>query len=434
MAFESFDQAIDYMNSFMNLERNTDKYSAKTYRLDRVRHMLQLLGNPQNSYKTIHIAGSKGKGSTAAFIANAIQALGYKTGLYMSPHVSDYRERFNLCGKFIDDKYLIKTAEELKEGVQSVEDPTTFELYTVFAFLLFKNIGCDWAVIETGMGGRLDATNVLLPQASVLTPIELEHTKILGDTIEKIAVEKSKIIKNSTPVFVSLQKDEALKVFKDEAEACNSPLYCLEEELDKIATRCTQSGQYVQLRYKDNFEAGLRLKMAGDAQAYNVALALLVVRKLGLYSEGITERALEETKLPGRLEKLDYKNRHFYIDGAHTVNSIGFLMDSWKEMTGSQKTVCIFGCVEGKNDSEMLKEMLPCFRELIVSRPGTFKKSNPQALNETAKSLSKDTEVVLKEEAQDAVDYAVEKTRDGESILVCGSFYLAGDIKEVLCH
>ena len=434
MAFESFDQAIDYMNSFMNLERSTDKYSAKTYRLDRVRHMLQLLGNPQNSYRTIHIAGSKGKGSTAAFIANAIQALGFKTGLYMSPHVSDYRERFSLCGRFIDDESLINTAEELKQGVQSVEDPTTFELYTVFAFLLFRNVGCEWAVIETGMGGKLDATNVLLPQASVLTPIELEHTKILGDTIEKIAVEKSKIIKNNTPVFVSLQKEEVLRVFKDEASSCNSPLYCLSEELDKIATRCTPNGQYVQLGYKDGFEAGLRLKMAGDAQAYNVALALLILRKLDLYSEGTTEKALEETKLPGRLENLDYKKRHFYIDGAHTVNSIGFLMDSWKEMTGSKKSLCIFGCVEGKNDSEMLKEMLPCFRKLIIARPGTFKKSNPQALYETAKSLSDGTEVVLKEEAKEAVDYAVENTRDGEKILVCGSFYLAGDIKEVLCH
>ena len=434
MAFESFDQAIDYMNSFMNLERSTDKYSSKTYRLDRVRHMLELLGNPQNSYRTIHIAGSKGKGSTAAFIANAIQALGYRTGLYMSPHVSDYRERFSLCGKFIEDPMLIRTAEELKAGVQSVEDPTTFELYTVFAFLLFRNAGCDWAVIETGMGGRLDATNVLLPQASVITPIELEHTKILGDTIEKISIEKSKIIKNNVPVFVSLQKDEAVKVFKDEALTCNSPSYFLSEELDKIATRCTPSGQYVQLRYKDGFEAGLRLKMAGDAQAYNVALALLVVRKLDLYSEGTTEKALEETKLPGRLEQLEYRKRHFYIDGAHTVNSIGFLMDSWKELTGTEKTVCIFGCVEGKNDTEMLKEMLPCFRELIIARPGTFKKSNPQALYETANSLSKNTEVVLKKEAKDAVDYALERTKDGERILVCGSFYLAGDIKEVLCH
>ena len=227
MAFESFDQAIQYMNSFMNLERHTDKYSEKTYRLDRVRRMLELLGNPQNSYKTIHVAGSKGKGSTAAFIANALQALGYKTGLYMSPHVSDYRERFTLCGTFIDDSDLIRTADELKEGIKSVEDPTTFELYTVFAFLLFKNIGCSWAVIETGMGGRLDATNVLLPQACVLTPIELEHTKILGDTIEKIATEKSKIIKPNTPVFVSLQKDEAMKVFKAEASSCNSNIYTL---------------------------------------------------------------------------------------------------------------------------------------------------------------------------------------------------------------
>ncbi len=434
MAFESFDQAIQYMNSFMNLERSTDKYSEKTYRLDRVRRMLELLGNPQNSYKTIHIAGSKGKGSTAAFIANAIQALGYKTGLYMSPHVSDYRERFTLCGAFIDDKDLIRTADELKEGIKSVEDPTTFELYTVFAFLLFKNIGCSWAVIETGMGGRLDATNVLFPLACVLTPIELEHTKILGDTIEKIATEKSKIIKPDTPVFVSLQKDEAMKVFKAEASSCNSSIYTLENELASIKTKCSESGQSVSLKYIDGFEAKLKLKMSGDAQAYNAALALLLVRKLNLYRKGITEKALEETKLPGRLEKVEYKNRLFYIDGAHTSNSIAFLMSSWKELTKGKKGLCIFGCVEGKNDSQMLSEIVPNFKILVISRPGTFKKSNPYALYNTAKSITKETEVVLKEEAKDAVDYALSNTKEGDSILVCGSFYLAGDIKEVLCH
>lgn len=434
MAFESFDQAIQYMNSFMNLERSTDKYSEKTYRLDRVRRMLELLGNPQNSYKTIHVAGSKGKGSTAAFIANALQALGYRTGLYMSPHVSDYRERFTLCGSFIDDSALIKTADELKEGISSVEDPTTFELYTVFAFLLFKNIGCSWAVIETGMGGRLDATNVLLPQACVLTPVELEHTKILGDTIEKIATEKSKIIKPNTPVFVSLQKDEAMKVFKAESSSCNSNIYTLENELVFLKTRCTETGQSVTLKYSDGYEAKLMLKMSGDAQAYNAALALLLLRKMNLYKEGITEKALEQTKLPGRLEKVEYKNRLFYIDGAHTSNSIAFLMSSWKELTKEKKGLCIFGCVEGKNDFQMLSEIVPNFDKLIISRPGTFKKSNPSALYNTAKSIATKTEVVLKEEAKDAVDYALKNTKEGDSILVCGSFYLAGDIKEVICH
>ncbi len=396
--------------------------------------MLELLGNPQNSYKTIHVAGSKGKGSTAAFIANALQALGYRTGLYMSPHVSDYRERFTLCGSFIEDSALIKTADELKEGISSVVDPTTFELYTVFAFLLFKNIGCSWAVIETGMGGRLDATNVLLPQACVLTPVELEHTKILGDTIGKIATEKSKIIKQNIPVFVSMQKDEAMKVFKAESSSCNSNIYTLGNELVFLKTRCTETGQSVTLKYSDGYEAKLMLKMSGDAQAYNAALALLLLRKMNLYKEGITAKALEQTKLPGRLEKVEYKNRLFYIDGAHTSNSIAFLMNSWKELTKEKKGLCIFGCVEGKSDSQMLSEIVPNFDKLIISRPGTFKKSNPSALYNKAKSIATKTEVVLKEQAKDAVDYALKNTKEGDSILVCGSFYLAGDIKEVICH
>ena len=164
--------------------------------------------------------------------AAGLKALGFKTGLYMSPHVVDYRERFTLAGEFFDDGIMLDTANQLRsllEGFTFCDTygenvPTTFELYTSFAFLLFKNAGCQWAVIETGLGGRLDATNIIIPQASVLTPIELEHTEILGGTIPLIATEKSKIIKPGIPVFVSRQLPEARKVFEEEAKAQKSPI------------------------------------------------------------------------------------------------------------------------------------------------------------------------------------------------------------------
>lgn len=437
MAFQTFDQAVEYMNSFMNLERHTDRYSSKTYRLDRVRKLLDLLGNPQESYSIIHVAGSKGKGSTAGLIANAINALGYRTGLYMSPHVSDYRERFTLCGKFIEDRILIDTANRLQETVADVIEPTTFELYTAYAFMLFKACGCEWAVIETGLGGRLDATNVVDPVACVFTPIELEHTKVLGDTIEKIAVEKSKITKPRVPVFSSMQDEKALEVLRDEARFCASPFFSLKEELVRKESRCSEDGEYADLEYRDGFKAQLRLRMKGEAQADNAALALLVLRKLNLYKEEVTLKALENTALPGRLEEIVYRKRRFFIDGAHTQRSIGLLAKSWLQMNNGRSTLCIFGCVEGKKDREMLARLLEVFSTLVIARPGTFKKSNPENLYETARELSDGNnaiKVVLREDAEEAVNYAVENTEEGDSILICGSFYLAGDIKEVLCH
>ncbi|MBO7349605.1 MAG: bifunctional folylpolyglutamate synthase/dihydrofolate synthase, partial [Spirochaetales bacterium] len=201
MKFESFDQVMKYMESFTNLEKKTDNYTTRTYRLDRMQAIMKTLGDPQSCYKTIHVAGSKGKGSTASYIAASLRAAGFKTGLYMSPHVSDYRERFTINGAFIETSVLLSVAEKLVSALEGFHfcdemgenQPTTFELYTAYAFMLFKEENCTWAVIETGLGGRLDATNILKPEASVLTPIELEHTDILGPTIEKIAIEKSKI-------------------------------------------------------------------------------------------------------------------------------------------------------------------------------------------------------------------------------------------------
>ena len=218
MEFRTFEQVTAYMESFMNLERRTDRYSNRTYRLDRMQALMEHLGNPQNSYRTIHVAGSKGKGSTASYIAAGLKAAGFVTGLYMSPHVSDYRERFTLAGSFVPDDKLIAAGNELARSLQDFRfhddigdtDPTTFELYTAFAFLLFRNLGCTWAVIETGLGGRLDATNIIQSDASVITPIELEHTEILGGTIALIATEKSKIIKQNRPSFSAFQNEDAL--------------------------------------------------------------------------------------------------------------------------------------------------------------------------------------------------------------------------------
>ena len=434
MEFKTFDQVICYMEHFTNLEKKTDRYNTRTYRLDRMQAIMKALGNPQDSYRSIHVAGSKGKGSTASYIASGLEAAGFVTGLYMSPHVSDYRERFTLCGRFVSDDILVSTGNILAKGLEDFHfndsmgetQPTTFELYTAFAFLLFKQIGCQWAVIETGLGGRLDATNIIQPEASVLTPIELEHTDILGDTIAKIATEKSKIIKKDRPSFSAFQVPEALEVFRKEALEKNSDFHYLGDEISEVTER--------HIRFRNGYSTELNLAMPGLVQAQNCALALLVLRTLGLYREGATEKALEKNALPGRMERINWK-RTLYLDGAHTQNSMGHLLETFRSMYPGRSGICIFGAVSGKNHDAMCDEVLQAFDHVVVCRPGTFKRSDPKALYELLMSKKRPNQkAVLIEDASEALAYCLNNTEASEPVLAAGSFYLAGVIKEALCH
>lgn len=436
---KSFDDVICFMEGFTNLEKQTTHYTTRTYRLDRMQALLAYIGNPERFFKTIHLAGSKGKGSTASYIACALTALGYKTGLYMSPHLVDYRERFTLSGVFFSDELLVETGNQLAnliEGFSFSDEwgetkPTTFELFTAYAYLLFKSAGCQWAVIETGLGGRLDATNTILPQACVLCPIELEHTKILGDTIGKIAAEKSKIIKQGVPVFIGIEDKEAMQVFLAEAKQQNSQTYCLSDKLTNLATATTVEGEMVDLHWKDGTIDHLRLAMRGSVQAQNSALALLVLRTLGLYNNRVIP-ALERNQVPGRFQRLS-TFPCLYVDGAHTVRSLDALLRSFAMVHTSQGNTIIFGALEDKDHSHMASLVLDYARTIIISRPGTFKKSDIQSLYELflelASKRKESYRILLIEDNLEALRTAYSLTERESAILACGSFYLAGGVK-----
>ncbi|WP_422481344.1 bifunctional folylpolyglutamate synthase/dihydrofolate synthase [Pleomorphochaeta sp. DL1XJH-081] len=439
MKFNDFDQFCTYMESFINLEKKNSGYTVRLYRLDRMRALLDHIGNPQESFKTIHVAGSKGKGSTATFLAKGLEAMGFKTGLYTSPHLIDYRERFTLGGTFFSEEELIAAANILVrrlEGFTFTDEwgtaqPTAFELYTAFAFTLFSSTGCSWAVIETGLGGRLDATNTILPVASVITPIELEHTAILGNTIRQIATEKSKIIKPGIPVFISRQKEEGRNVFVEEALAQGSHLYDLEAEVESLATRTATEGELVTVQWTHGGKTKLTLAMPGEVQAENCALALLVLKTLGLYREGDTEKALEKAKLPGRMEIIS-QSPAIVLDGAHTVESLRHLLNSFSQLYGKQGNTVVYGVLEDKDHLHMTQLLLPLFDHIIVSRPGTFKKSDPEALfvllQQEVGEMRDPPRLYLEMEAEKALTLALDLTDDRHAILCTGSFYLGGEM------
>ncbi len=427
------------MESFTNLEKQTDHYTTRVYRLDRMHAILAYIGNPELAFKKIHLAGSKGKGSTASYLASGLTALGYKTGLYVSPHLVDYRERFTQSGTFFPESELIEAGNVLRQRLEGFAftdqwgetHPTTFELFTSFAYLLFSLSGCQWAVIETGLGGRLDATNTIVPVASVLCPIELEHTKILGDTLEKIAYEKSKIIKHRIPCFIGYQEPLVMDLFCKEADEQQSEVTTLSNELLTYSYNITREGEHVEYWWKDKTHEKLTLAMMGKVQAQNCALALLVLRKLGLVGEGTLE-AIQQNTLPGRFQKIA-ERPDIYLDGAHTAHSLAALFESFSSLYPTKEKTIIYGALEDKDHSHMGALVLDHFSKVIISRPGTFKKSDihliEQKLRLLASTRPQEYDIRLLSDNREALETAIANTPPEGAILVCGSFYLAGGVK-----
>ncbi len=438
MHFKSFSEIADYLDDFSYRDKSLAPGALRGERLDRMHLILERLGNPERSFRSYHFAGSKGKGSTAAFLSSCLEAAGERCGLYLSPHLIDYRERFTLAGKFFPEETYIKAADKVYEAMKefSVPEglgsriPSTFEMYTAYAYMLFKEAGCTAACIETGLGGRLDATNTLLSEASILTPIELEHTQILGDTITKIAGEKAKIIKEGRPCFVSYQKEDARRVFEQEAAEKHSPITFLSDEVLSIDYEEREDVSHCSATFKDGEHFSLDLRMRGRVQAENAVLALMVSRKLGFYN-GKTIDALENTRLPGRFEGVDYKGHRLVFDVAHTKNSIDNTIRTFDSIYRGRSNVLLFAAIDGKDTYSMLSLLLPSFERIIISRPGIYKISYPERTYEMARRLAPDKEIHLIEDARAALEKALELSGDG-AILITGSFYLAGAIEEVL--
>ena len=430
--FKNLKEAFSYLESFANFEKKA--FNLRFVRLDRMERLLEFFGNPHRAFRSIHVAGSKGKGSTATFLASVLREAGFRTGLYTSPHLVSYKERITLAGEEIEDELFLRFTGEIKKLLDrldprdfpSGEYPTTFELLTCLGFLIFRDLGCSWAVLETGMGGRLDATNVVLPAASVLTPIELEHTEYLGETVAAIAGEKAGIIKPGVPVFVSPQPEEALAVFREHAAQKGCDFFSFIEELPGLSCRTTRTATYLSFTRRDGTTLRASLRLLGEVQAENAALAALTLGKIfpELAEESLI-RGLETAYISGRFERLE-EQPAVYIDGSHTPYSVTRLIHSFQEIHPEPDTL-ILGIVAGKRYREMAEILCPRFRRTIVTTPGTFKASNPEEVWEACKKISPAALLIPSPEAALVEAKRGLASSDGP-ILVTGSFYLAGEI------
>lgn len=410
----SVDRAFALFEARTNLERI--KPELRNYRLDRMREIMNRLGGVPTAPPVVHIAGSKGKGSTAAYLAGFLAAGGARVGVYSSPHITGYRERFTVLRPHgvvgdpvdaieeplaVESRRVWTIVEEFRRAGTEEEDlPTTFELLTALAFRVFSAARCDWVVLETGLGGRLDATNVCSPRLSLITPIELEHTEYLGDTLDSIAREKAGIIKPDTPVLSAPQHPEAEAVLRSVAEDRRS------------------SVQIVPPTPPPSPPA-----MVGTVQHTNIALALAAVDLLDLRpSPEEVARVVATTRLPGRGERIG----RVLLDGAHTPESLDRLL---REPENEGATV-IFGATRGKPLAKLASTFSRHFTQAIVCRAGTFKPEAPERVAAALESAG--IEVILEEEPEAALDRAREITAEDRRILVTGSLHLVAAVRPLV--
>ncbi len=442
MSDMTLSQAWDWLSRFTNLEK-VPSATKRTWRLDRMFALLAERGHPEVSTYGFHLAGSKGKGTTAAFLSSILTAGGLDTGLYISPHMADWRERITKNGVWFDEAVYAGAVERLARYWDEMNpdtrnsfiekwggEPATFEWLTLAAFEIFRDQTPQTRVIETGLGGRLDATNTWTPTASVLTLIELEHTDILGDTRTLIAGEKAGILKPGVPAFVAPQTDEAMAVFRRVAAEVGAPLHSFDDEVERLEVKVSREGTRVELALRGGAFYDLSLPVLGHAQGLNAAVAAWTVH--GLAQTGALplsnqvraiKQGLETVKLGGRMQILS-RNPWTVLDGAHTAESAKLLARSWRELFG-EGGVLVFGAFEGKSIEPMAAALAPLFSRIIVTPPGTFRPSDPHALRRAFLEASLSLEVDIAPDPKTALAWA---QTEGKPVLACGSFYLVGEI------
>jgi len=389
------------------------KFGSKL-RLEEMEKLVSALDHPEKKFKSIHIAGTNGKGSVAAFLSQILIEAGYKVGLYTSPHLVKFNERIKINGEDISDKKIVELTEKIRNKVEDNNiDTTFFEFTTAMAFQYFADEKVDFAVVEVGLGGRLDATSVINPEMCVITNVSLEHTNVLGETKEEIAKEKAAIIKENKIVVTGETDPKVLEIFESKSKEKNSQLVVLDNELKYIIIESNLNGQIFSVN--DN---AFTIKMLGEHQVKNACLALLVVNRLNIPNDKI-KLGLEKTFWPGRLQLLQEKPL-LMVDGAHNLEGIKSLVDFVKRL--ERKKILVLGIAEDKKLKEMVSLLVPEFDEIIVTE-GNFK---PTPAEELSKFIDKGVKVI--KDSQAAIKEALRSANEDGFILVTGSLYLVGDI------
>ena len=399
--------------------------------LSRSYELLGLLGNPQEKLKFVHIAGTNGKGSTAAMLASVLQSAGYRTGLYTSPHLLRFHERMRVDGEEIDDNSLISLTNTVRNAAESMSElPTGFEIMTAIAFLYFVQEQCDIVSLEVGLGGRMDSTNVIpAPEVCVVANIGLEHTAILGDTVEKIAAEKCGIIKHGAHAVLFGQSEGVENVAREKCAQEDVALtITAQEKLERISS--SLDGQEFKYRGRGPYH----LRLLGEYQLLNALTVIDVCN--ALRSRGwdkLTDEAIDEglshAQWPGRLELLR-RGPDFIVDGAHNPQCVDALMDSLAALYGDKKLIFLTGVLRDKDWQQMLRRALPLAKAFVVITPPSARALDE---NELAAWLNaQGVQAVPAKDTDDGVRRVLALAGEDDAICSWGSLYFTGEVRRVL--
>ncbi|MCO6449400.1 MAG: bifunctional folylpolyglutamate synthase/dihydrofolate synthase [Caldilineales bacterium] len=432
----TYQQVLDAIFAHVDYSRNRQhQYNASTYNLDRMRALCRLLDNPQDKYPSLHIAGSKGKGSTAAMTAAVLQAAGFRTGMYTSPHLHSLRERMRIDGGLISQKRLAELWDRIRPSVESLEHTTTFEIITALGFLHMAEPPVDWAVLEVGLGGRLDATNVVHPRACAITPLSYEHTDLLGHTLSLIAFEKAGIIKPGVPVIVGPQSAEAMAVIQSVADESGAELQRVDPDDGDWRWRIKSiddSGSTFDLIGPYGHYVDIRTPLVGYHQAANAAVAVALLHTL--HNDGIEiaeetlRQGLLQTYWPGRLERLS-QDPLILVDSAHNAHSAENLRTAI-ELFPHKRLILLFGASADKDIRGMLEVLGPESAAIIVTRSFHPRATDPAELTSLASDIIPATPVHTTDDALPGLQLALDLAEPGDLILVTGSIFVVAAVRE----
>ncbi len=432
MSGNEYQAALDYVLSFADYERMSR--SAIVFDLSRMEALLERLGDPHLAAKSVHIAGTKGKGSTSAMIASVLTASGYITGLYTSPHLHTMRERIQVDGKLIEEKEFADLVNRLRPEIETVNrlkiagELTTFEILSALAFVYFRENNVDFQVLETGLGGRLDATNLVEPAVCAITSISLDHTEVLGDTLAKIATEKAGIIKPGCPVVCAPQHPEASAVIVGVCHQKGAILTTVGKDVTWQIKESSYSGQSFRLNgLREEYD--LSIPLLGEYQLDNAAIAVASLEVLANSGTRITPTSIAEglsqVYWPGRLQVLQH-NPLFIVDGAHNADSASKLRQSLKRYFEFDDIFLIVGASRDKDVAGIVAELANLSDNIIVTRSNSPRAATTSML---VAEFSKWGKPPLTTEAvAGAVDLALAKTKPGDLICATGSLFVVSEV------
>lgn len=444
LKFENYQAATKHLFERVNVERlRPSRVDPDAFKLDRMRALMEALGNPQDALRMVHVAGTNGKGSVVAMLEACLRACDYAVGIYTSPHLIDVRERIQINAHPISYPNFTDALQRVVDAEATLPEQlgqaTYFELMTALGFVHFADQAVDVAIIEVGLGGRLDATNIITPAVSAITQIDLDHTQFLGDTIEAIATEKAGIFKPGVPALSFKQSEEAVAAFRVVAEKVGTPLAIVGEDID-FSYRfeaSPQLGKHSRVGITGqtlSFEH-VPVPLPGEHQALNCGLVLGVLDRLAGSGLALNETKIFEglgnTRAPGRMEVIADHPR-VLVDGAHNPAAVGALMRSIGAHINYDSMILIFGCAADKDVDEMLTKVALGADKVVFTRS----RSNPRAMD--PEELNRRFEEAHPKMAQvapsleEALDIARRGASRGDLICITGSFYLAGEAKKLL--